>query len=372
MAVLLQGILHAAAVVGVQLALAQWLADVPAGARAHGVGATLAILLMALAGLALGARRRGRQIGAAGAASAGGESMAGAISDEGSAFAFDLSKTTTWHWDAVVTAGVLSLVGLVAYFGGVVDGLLPATGGVGRAMFATDAVVFVGLVFVNIGYALGFNAPKGAFRSSLIGFAVFVAVAAVLGYAARFVSYEATTVAGTAAAGFGVAALVTGFQVAWSRRRLSFVELVLIAGMVSFSLYLTAALGPSEWTRASNLPEEQILLALALFPPIGIIALLNVGGSLGFLLNGGGRFDPGFRVELRVAMRYLSAQSVSIIIGLVVLALNLFAAAGVGGLFWSKQIVSGCCSPPRASGSTSSCCSRCAGSGASWWSAWSP
>ena len=334
MAVLMQGALHAAVVVVAQLVIAQLLASVPNGARGQGVGVSLATGLMLAAGLALGLRRRFRS-------AVPGESVRPDATVEPGAG--ESAPSTAWHWDAVATAGVLSLVGLAAFFGGIFDGLMPqeaaAPGGVGRAMFATDAVIFVGIVFVNLGYGLGRNAPAGAFRSSVVGFMVFAGLASTLAYGARFISYEATTVASAAAAGFGVAALVTGFLVAWFRRRMSFVELVLIAVMASYGLYLAFALGPASWTRASNLPEEQILLAFALFPPIVVIALLNVGGSLGFLLNGGGRFDPGFRVEVRIAMRYLSAQTLSIVIGLAGLALNLFMAATVGILAWADQLV---------------------------------
>ena len=341
MAVLLQGILQAAAIVVVQVVLAHVLVFVPTGARALGVGVSVSTLLMLAAGLVLGLRHRwatshrrieGRLIPSADRARPAATVGAGGA-----------DTPATWHWSAVITAVTLSAVGLLAYFAGALDPVMPAQAaresGVGRAMFATDAVVLVGVVFVNLGYALGRNAPPGAFRSSAAAFAGFVVFVSVWGYAARFVSYEATTVAGTAAIGFGMAALATGFGVAWSRRRMSFVELVMIAGLVSYSLYLTAALGPTAWTRASNLPEEQILLALALFPPIILVALLNVGGSLGFLLNGGGRFDPGFRVEVKVAMRYLSAQTLSIVIGLAGLAYNLAVAAGVGLLGWADQIL---------------------------------
>ena len=145
----------------------------------------------------------------------------------------------------------------------------------------------------------------------------------------------------TAAVGFGVAALVTGFAVAWFRRRMSFVELVLIGLMTSYVLYLAVALGPASWTRASNLPEEQILLALTVFPLIVVTALLNVGGSLGFLLNGGGRYDPGFWVEVQIAMRYLSAQTVSIVVGLTGLFTNLGLAGRVALAAYQFEVVLG-------------------------------
>ena len=319
MTALLNGALRAALVVAIQLVLAQLLAAVPAGPRSQGIGVALSTLLMIGAGLAIGARHR--------------------ATDEGG---FESGSGQIWHWEAVTTAVFLGGTGLLAFFGGVLDGLMPAVsadeGGVGRAMFATGAVVLVGIVLVNLGFALGVHATPGAFRSSLMGFVGFVGLASLFGYAARFVSYESITVAWTAAAGFGVTALVVGFAVAWIRRRLSFVELVMVALMVSYGLYLTVALGPAAWTRSSSLPEEQILLAMALFPPIVVIALLNVGGSLGFLLNGGGRFDPGFRFELRVAMRYLRTQTLSIVVGLSVLATDLLLVTTVAALVMTQRV----------------------------------
>ena len=328
MTVLGQGVVLAAAIVVLQLVAAQFLGDVPSGTRGQGVGAALTSLLMLVAGLALGAwHRRIRRPG---------DGAAGEVED-----ATSFPVTQPRHGTALATAVVLGLVGLLAYFGGLFDRWMPAAaaapGGAGHAMFATDAAVLVGVVLVNIGYTLGFYATPGTFRRTIAGFAGFALMAAVFAYAARFVSYEATTVVATAVAGFGLAALATGFAVAWFRRRLAFVELVLIALLVAYALFLTAALGPTEWTEASSLPDEQILLALALFPILGLTALLNVGGSLGFLLNGGGRYDPGYRVEFRIAMRYLSSlkRNIAVVLGfilflvfeLVLIGLNLLTVA---------------------------------------------
>ncbi|MEO1338106.1 MAG: hypothetical protein AAFV29_20850, partial [Myxococcota bacterium] len=192
---LLQGAAYAAGVVVIQVALAQLLGGIEPGARAQGVGAVVSALLMISAGMVLGLRRRGivndvaRSDGELGASHA--------LLDAG-------VSSRTWHWDAVATAAILSVIGLSTYFLGGLAALMPdnaaAPSGVGRAMFATDAVVLVGLVLVNLGYALGINAPRGALRSSAVGYVVFVSIAVTLGYVARFVSYEATTIAGTAAA----------------------------------------------------------------------------------------------------------------------------------------------------------------------------
>ncbi len=324
MSVLLQGVLHAAAIVVVQLLLGQLFADVSPGARGQGVGFSLATLVMLVDGLVLGSRRRRR---------ARGQDGKGAES----------ASAPSGQWVAVATSGVLGVIGVLGVFVGAFDPVLPTAasgaGGVARAMLATDAAILAAIVYINIGYVLAQNAASDSWRWSGAGFGALAVIATTLGYAARFVSYEAVTVASTAALGFGVAALVTGFGVAWFRRRLSFVELVLIALMASYALYLAVALGPVAWARAWKLPEEQVLLALGLFPPIAIGALINVGGSLGFLLNGGGRFDPGFRVEIRIATRYLSAQTASIVIGLGGLFVNLAIAARVAIFAASEQIV---------------------------------
>src|SRR5207244_3090982 len=96
-----------------------------------------------------------------------------------------------------------------------------------------------------------------------------------------------------------------GFAISWSRRRLAFVEQFLVALMAGYVIYLVAAVGPRELIAASNVPEEQVLLALVLAPGMSFLVLLTVGGSVGFLLLGGGRFDAGFRYETVVAMRQL-------------------------------------------------------------------
>lgn len=336
MATVLQVFLPALAVLGVQVALAQVFADVLPGPRGQGVGVAVTTLLMLAVGLVIGARQRAP----GGLRRSPGQPLTTVAGLRAGA------ALEGWG-EPLAVAGALGALGAVVYLAGGAAQLMPASasaaGGVGTAMLATNAVVVVGIVTISVGYLLGVNAAFGAFLASLAGFMLFAALAGTSVYAARFVSYESTTVAATAAAGFGLAAIVTGFVVAWFRRRLAFVELVLIALTVSYGLYLSAALGPTAWTKASNLPEEQILLALALFPPLGIAALLNVGGSLGFLLNGGGRFDPGFSVELKVALRYLSTlrQSILVVLGFIlflVLVLTLlwlkwvYVAVGFAGL----------------------------------------
>jgi lipoprotein-releasing system permease protein len=84
-----------------------------------------------------------------------------------------------------------------------------------------------------------------------------------------------------------------------------------------------------------------VLGALALFPTPVLAAALTVGGSLGFFLYGGGRFDPGFRFEARVALRYLRAQRRDGFVGAVTVIAVLGVCLGVMALIVMLSIMSG-------------------------------
>ena len=118
-------------------------------------------------------------------------------------------------------------------------------------------------------HALGANAmPRRVSVERRSGFVGFMTIALTLAYVATSRASSPTNRRpwfSTAAAGVGVAALGTGF----CGRMVSSADVFRRAragrgdGLLT-RLYLTFALGPAAWARASNLPEEQILLALAL------------------------------------------------------------------------------------------------------------
>src|SRR5262249_11198793 len=148
----------------------------------------------------------------------------------------------------------------------------------------------------------------------------------------EYSSYDLAVVRVYTVAGAALSALITGFAIAAVRRRLSFVELCLVALIAGYAIYFVAAAGPKELILASNVPEEQILLALVVAPVGGFLALLTVGASICFLLFGGGKFDPGFHYETGVAIRYLKANRRDLFVSVVTIIAVLGVCLGVMAL----------------------------------------
>ncbi len=261
------------------------------GTRAQAIGVCLATLVAFAAGALLGTQRRERP------------------------------------WAAVVATAVwLALGATVLSYTTFLTSVFPAEAlierGLLRAVFAADRYA---LPLLAIGALLGGSTTSKTLLRAAAGFATLAALITGGAFFARYLSYDPAVVLGLAVAFAMVAALVAGFAVAWAVKRLAFVELMYVALFAGYVLYLGMALGPSAWAQASSLPEEQVFLALAIFPTIVFGALLTVGASVGFLLHGGGRFDPGFRYEIDIARRYLAARSRDAFVGLV----TFFAVAGV-------------------------------------------
>lgn len=344
---LLLGLQHALLILALELVFGHLLAFVPPGTRAQATGVCVTTLVMLLSGVLLGARAQRRLLANLAAADLG---IEGAEGSKGKQALRLLEETLVpWRappWGAVfTTALILGAVGLLFSFTEIATGLVPpeamAPGGVGRAIFGTNAVVLPAAIFVGLGGMLGANAGPWALPTTLLGVAVYGAAAGGFGALAPFLSYDPTIIAALVSLGGLLAALLTGFVVAWVARRLLFVEVGLIALLVGYGLYLLVAIGPLEVARASNLPEEQVFLALAFFPTVVLAALLTVGASVGFLLFGGGRFDPGFRYELQVALRYVKAQRRERFVGVVTAIAVVGVCLGVMALIIVLSIMSG-------------------------------
>lgn len=278
----------AAAVLLAQVALAPVLAFVPAGTRAQGTGASVSTALFLLAGYALGRLER-----------------RGGVEPDGG--------LRPVPWGSVLgLSAILSAVGLAGWLGGGLDALFPpkslAEGGVARAMLATDAVFFAPAALSAIGAGLGVNIRRGTTLFGLGGAGALLGLALLLRALARELFIDPAWVSALTTVGVGVAALAVGFGLAWARRRLAFVESAIVALTFGYALYLAVAIGPPSLVASWSIPIEQILLALSIVPSIAVMALLAVGGSLGFLLFGSGRLDLGFGYEVMVAKRYLQVN----------------------------------------------------------------
>lgn len=346
MARLFLALQHALLVLVGQAVAAHFLTFVPAGTRAQGTGACITSLLMAISGFLLGLREKRKQASLSRVLA----DVRPSGDDDKKQRALQLLQEALAPWKAAPWASVLTtalVIGVIGLAGavGLFDLVLPkaatAEGGIARAMFGTDVTFFPAAILVGIGSVLGVNTRPWSVLSAFGGFIFFAGCSFLAAYLARFSSYDPVIIGWVTVAGVGAAALLSGFVVAWARKRLAFVELALIALAAGYVVYLAAAAGPPEWTRSSNLPDEQVLLSLAILPTMALMSLLTVGGSVGFLLFGGGRFDPGFAYETSVALRYLKAHRKDGFVGIVTIIAVVGVCLGVMALIIVLSIMSG-------------------------------
>jgi lipoprotein-releasing system permease protein len=336
------GVEHAALVLPIQLAAARVLEFVPNGTRAQATGACIASLTLIASGYVLGVRShrseaRAALIPAEGTPAAKFSRMVELILEEG----FDAIP-----WSSIfVSAIVLAVFGALGLYTPLGEALVPsstmATGGIARAIFATDAIGLPVLGLFAIGTMLGLHSRPWTLLTALLGTAFLLLLTAIGFKAAEHASYDVDIVRALELTSGVIATLVTGFVVSWSRRRLAFIELFLVALFTGYTIYLIAAVGPKELIAQSNVPEEQILLALVLVPTIALLSFLTVGASVGFLLLGGGRLDAGFRYEAQVAIRYLKSSRRDRFIGTVTIISVLGVCLGVWALIVILSVMSG-------------------------------
>lgn len=207
------------------------------------------------------------------------------------------------------------------------------------AMLAAD--IFVGLPYLLLGAVQGSSARPSTFV--VVPLAVLLyGLLAYLGFqSARLLSFEPIVISAAAAFFAMAAAVIAGFTLSTVLRSLALVEHLLSAMLLGYAAFGAVALGPVEWTAGLNLPDEQIFLALALVPTLLVASLFMVGGSLGFLLFGGGGFDPSFQVERRIALRFLRAHQRDGFVGIVTVIAVVGVCLGVTALIVVLSIMSG-------------------------------
>ncbi len=300
---------YAAIVFVIQCGCAYALQHLKAGARSEAAGVCLSTLAMIVSGFVLGLRvRRQRQrriLKSRRLSAVSLRVLEAEVQGPSDALFSYVPKTTV-----ALTAVLLAALGALAYSFDVFVAFLPPnlTGsrGVARAMFATDMALFPSLSLVVFGAGLGVHARPKTGRTVLLALGVLALLVLSFAELGRQWFYDEAKIALFGVAGAAVALLLTGFLVSWMRRSLAFVELSLVALLSAYLVYMGVVLGPDSLISASNIPKEQILLALSLVPATGFLALLFTGGSVAFLLFGGGRFDSGFYVETKIALRMLA------------------------------------------------------------------
>lgn len=276
----MRGLALAVGVLAALVALCLWVdARVPPGTRAQAAGACLASLVMLAGGYAIGAR--GRPDGRI-------PLLPGLV-------------------------GALVLVALTLGLFLVPHSLFPVAGPESRTALVvalrTASFGLPALVLASLGAALGTGATRASLPAAALGLVGLVGLQA--GAAKLFLEffYSPTFVNVWSVSFAAVACLVVGFLLAFTLRRLAFVEIMLVALGYGFLVYLTVALLYERVVRGLDVPQEQVLVGLAFAPAALSLCLLAVGASLGFMLMGSGRFDPSFSFELAVGLRYLSAHT---------------------------------------------------------------
>jgi ABC-type lipoprotein release transport system permease subunit len=334
---------HALFALVIQLGLVLVIETASSGTRGQALGACIATLSLLVSGFVLGLRAR--RIAAEKATGEHTALLAGRSRLEVLSEVLR-SGSDAVPWSAIfIAASLLALVGSAGYFTQIFAAVLPDsaldTGGMARAAFAADAIVLPALVLLSLGALLG--AGSRAFTVLIALAATIVLALLSFGCAklAEQTSYDVALVRAYTVALIAASALLVGAVISVARRRLAFVEQFLVALFASYALYFTAALGPKEWVSQANLPEEQVLLALVVAPVMGLLIALTVGGSFGFLLLGGGRFDAGLGYETSVALRYLQAGRRDRFIGKVTIISIVGVCLGVMSLIVVLSVMSG-------------------------------
>lgn len=286
---------HALIALAIQLGLARLLDFVESGTRAQALGACIASVSFLVSGFLLGVRS---------------DRSAAAPTSDASALALPAVEAVPWL-GVLLTSAVLAIAGLAGYFTPVFESVVGASslahGGVARTIFAADFVTLPALFLVSVGSLLGAGTRRWTVVTGLVGFFGLVG-GSVGGYElAQQLTYDVNLVRAYAVAAAVVSALIIGFAISWVRRRMAFVEQVLVALIAGYTIYFIVAVGPKELMAQANLPDEQVLLSLAFAPTIALLIALVVGGSFGFVLHGGGRFDAGFKYEAEIAVRHLKS-----------------------------------------------------------------
>lgn len=343
MSSLLLSLQHALLVLVIQIGLLGIIGNETTGTRPQAIGACIAALSWLASGYVLGLRaRRKAALKATGEHTAllRGRSRLEVLSE------VLRSGADAVPWVVVLdTTLLLAAVGAAGYFAQTLGPVLPDSmfqvGGMARAAFAAGAIVLPAGLLLSLGALLGAGSRTYTVLTALAGTVVLAGLSFAGWRIAEQMSYDVALVRAYAVAFAAGAALFVGALISVLRRRLAFVEQFLVALFTSFTVYFIASLGPKEWITQANLPEEQVLLALVVAPVMGLLVALTVGGSFGFLLLGGGRFDPGFRYETQIALRYLRAGRSDRFIGKVTIISIVGVCLGVMALIVVLSVMSG-------------------------------
>ena len=270
-----------------QLLLAWMLGDIAEGTRAQAAGVSISTALFLLLGIYVGSQP---------------------------------PVLTPWLRIILISLGITVVGAIASVFS-------PSqTHGMWRAMILIDTSILPSFMLMWIGQYLGSNSI-GFKLSHVISFSknnnlvlLSTPVISASGYIvllvlwwlsselSRWIALDPDAISVLSTSGLMLSAIAVGFLVCWWCKRLALVELSLIALTFGYTIYLGVALGPKSLLGGWSLPIQQILLALSLVPSIAMFALLAVGGSLGYLYFGTGRFDPGLAFETKIAMRYLQVN----------------------------------------------------------------
>jgi lipoprotein-releasing system permease protein len=243
--------------------------------RATAVGVSASTLAMVVAGLVLGRGGRDREL------------------------------RTPWL-GVVFASGLLALAAVAAQAGGL--GAHSASPELAHGALMTCALVVPALALIGLGAALGARTEARWAMGALAGFGTLVGVQLLGTTVAPLVSWDETVVAVIIGVTTLVSFFAAGAVISRVVRRLGFVEIWLTALAYGYAVFLLVGRFGQPLLERANIPEQQIMVSLSIVPTAISVALLSVGGSIGFLLWGGGKTDTGFGVELMLGLRYLKLQ----------------------------------------------------------------
>jgi len=240
-----------------------------------------------------------------------------------------------------VVSGVFGPAGLVVSVGLVLTLTGAAEGPPAEGAWSFCATGVGPAAFLYGGWSLGRQSDRRGLLVAAAGAVAWGAGTYLFWLLARRLFFEPEEIVSFVSATGLALAVVVGFGVAVARRALALTEIGLIVAFWAFAAFLGVALGPREWLSSMDAPVEQVLVALGLFPALASSAFFAVGVSLGFLLFGSGRFEPGFGFETQVALRYLRAHRRDGFVGVVTVISVLGVCLGVMALIVVLSIMSG-------------------------------
>ncbi len=238
-------------------------------------------------------------------------------------------------WDLIISATVLCALGALGLF------VLPTPDPVFAMVHTVHVTWLIPFAALWLGAIMRRSVKPGWVTAAWVGATCWTIAVLLAHRTASIIFFDPGATAVSTFLASLLAAMLLGFGQAVFLRRFAFPEVLVTTLIMAFGVFAFVVMEPSRLTSASNSPIEQVLVASAVFPVLGLGAFAVVGASLGFLFYGSGRFEPGLRYEWGVALRYLKAHRRDGFVGTVTVVAVLGVCLGVMALIVVLSIMSG-------------------------------